>query len=148
MFNAKKENIGETGPVRSFSQVGADFIKEFENFKADKRLVLQIIDTCPIGTIVAGIDRNIVFFNKAGEDISGYQCDSVMHKDWSSFIHPDDRQRVVNEFRKTLHNIKTEPSIKCRLDNGKKIVIEKWSVVTKPQVRLVVYFYEEGSLKT
>ena len=56
-------------------------------------------DASPLGIFVSDAEGECVYTNAAYHEISGLDFDDALGTKWSMAIHPDDRQRVVGEWR-------------------------------------------------
>ena len=58
-----------------------------------------ISDTSPLGIFVSEIQGSCVYTNPAYQKISGLSLAQTLGTNWSMAIHPDDRERVLAEWR-------------------------------------------------
>ncbi len=58
-----------------------------------------ISDTSPLGIFVADVQGNCVYTNAAYHKISGLSLEQTLGTNWSMAIHPEDRERVLAEWR-------------------------------------------------
>ena len=58
-----------------------------------------ISDAAPLGIFVSDGQGLCVYTNAAYHDISGLSLDETLDSKWTTAIHPDDRQRVLTEWR-------------------------------------------------
>lgn len=58
-----------------------------------------ISDASPLGIIVSDVDGECVYANAAYRKISGLSREQLLGSDWCLTIHPEDRQRVLLEWR-------------------------------------------------
>jgi diguanylate cyclase (GGDEF)-like protein/PAS domain S-box-containing protein len=56
-------------------------------------------DASPLGIFVSDTDGSCVYTNAAYHEISGLTLEQTLGTNWSTAIHPDDRQRVLAEWR-------------------------------------------------
>lgn len=56
-------------------------------------------DASPLGIFVSDVEGNCVYTNAAYHKISGLTYEETLGTQWSLAIHPDDRQRVLAEWR-------------------------------------------------
>ena len=56
-------------------------------------------DASPLGIFVSDTDGSCVYTNAAYHKISGLTLEQTLGTNWSTAIHPDDRQRVLAEWR-------------------------------------------------
>ena len=56
-------------------------------------------DASPLGIFVSDTDGSCVYTNAAYHEISGLTLEQTLGTNWSMAIHPDDRQRVLAEWR-------------------------------------------------
>lgn len=56
-------------------------------------------DACPLGIVVSDARGDSVYANAAYHEISGLSSEQTLGANWSMAIHPDDRQRVLAEWR-------------------------------------------------
>jgi diguanylate cyclase (GGDEF)-like protein/PAS domain S-box-containing protein len=55
-------------------------------------------DTSPLGIFVSDIKGSCVYTNKAYQTISGLSLEQTLGTNWSTAIHPEDRERVLAEW--------------------------------------------------
>lgn len=73
--------------------------------------------------IVVAQNAKLVYFNKKALQLSGYNEIKLYDIDFSSFIHPDDKNRVIENHFKRLQNETTENRYQFRfISSNKKIV--------------------------
>jgi diguanylate cyclase (GGDEF)-like protein/PAS domain S-box-containing protein len=56
-------------------------------------------DASPLGIFVSDVHGECVYTNEAYHQISGLNLEQTLGTNWSTAIHPDDRQRVLVEWR-------------------------------------------------
>lgn len=56
-------------------------------------------DASPLGIFVSDAEGECVYTNEAYQKISGLNLEQTLGTNWSMAIHPDDRQRVLSEWR-------------------------------------------------
>lgn len=59
-------------------------------------------DALPLGVFVADHDGNCNYSNAAYQEISGLSLEQTLGMNWSSAIHPEDRLRVMEDWRKAI----------------------------------------------
>ena len=59
-------------------------------------------DASPLGIFVSDAQGNCVYTNAAYHKISGLDFEEALGTNWSMAIHPDDRQRIVTEWREAV----------------------------------------------
>ena len=59
-------------------------------------------DVSPLGVFLSDQDGACIYSNLAYQKISGLTWDQTMGTNWSSAIHPEDRQRVLEEWHKAI----------------------------------------------
>ena len=64
-----------------------------------------ISDTSPLGIFVSDTAGECTYTNAAYQEISGLTLDQALGTQWSLAIHPDDRQRVLAEWRDTVRGV-------------------------------------------
>jgi diguanylate cyclase (GGDEF)-like protein/PAS domain S-box-containing protein len=60
-------------------------------------------DASPLGIFVSDADGECVYTNEAYHKISGLNLEQTLGTNWCMAIHPDDRQRVLHEWRQAAH---------------------------------------------
>lgn len=63
-----------------------------------------ISDALPLGIFVSDAAGECVYSNAAYHKISGLDFDQALGTNWSRAIHPEDRQRVVSEWREAVRS--------------------------------------------
>ena len=66
-----------------------------------------ISDASPLGIFVADIHGDCVYTNAAYQDISGLSFDQTLGTDWVTAIHPEDRERVLNDWLEAARGSET-----------------------------------------
>jgi diguanylate cyclase (GGDEF)-like protein/PAS domain S-box-containing protein len=61
-------------------------------------------DASPLGILVSDAGGNCVYTNAAYQEISGLTFEQALGTNWSMAIHPEDRQRVLTEWRNAARN--------------------------------------------
>ena len=59
-------------------------------------------DVSPLGVFVSDHDGSCIYSNAAYQKISGLTLEQTLGTNWSSAIHPEDRQRVLEEWHKAI----------------------------------------------
>ena len=59
-------------------------------------------DVSPLGVFVSDQDGNCIYSNAAYQKISGLTFEQTLGTNWSSAIHPEDRQRVLKEWHTAI----------------------------------------------
>jgi len=62
-------------------------------------------DASPLGIFVSDAQGGCVYTNAAYHKISGLSFEQTLGTNWSMAIHPDDRERVLAEWRIAAHNL-------------------------------------------
>jgi len=64
-----------------------------------------ISDASPLGIFVSDAQGGCVYTNAAYHKISGFSFEQTLGTNWSMAIHPDDRERVLAEWRIAAHSL-------------------------------------------
>ncbi|HSG24307.1 MAG TPA: PAS domain S-box protein, partial [Azonexus sp.] len=67
--------------------------------RASEARFRAISDASPLGIFVSDLQGGCVYTNVAYHKISGLSFDQALGTNWATAIHPDDRQRVLAEWR-------------------------------------------------
>jgi diguanylate cyclase (GGDEF)-like protein/PAS domain S-box-containing protein len=70
-----------------------------EALRRSEALFRAISDASPLGIFVSDVAGECVYTNAAYHKISGLNFDQALGTNWSKAIHPEDRQRMVAEWR-------------------------------------------------
>ncbi|MDP1524957.1 MAG: EAL domain-containing protein [Rhodocyclaceae bacterium] len=60
-------------------------------------------DVSPLGVFLSDHDGACIYSNAAYQKISGLSLEETLGTNWSSAIHPEDRQRVLEEWHQAIH---------------------------------------------
>lgn len=91
-------------------QVDAHWLPRTLNYLVERKITRQALklsearframsDASPLGIFVSDTDGECIYTNAAYHKISGLSLEQTLGTNWSMAIHPDDRQRVVHEWR-------------------------------------------------
>jgi len=91
-------------------QVDVHWLPRTINYLVERKITRQALtlsearframsDASPLGIFVSDIDGECVYTNEAYHKISGLNLEQTLGTNWSMAIHPDDRQRVLHEWR-------------------------------------------------
>ncbi|MDF5721251.1 MAG: response regulator [Rhizonema sp. PD37] len=99
-----------------------------ESLKKERNFISAVVDTASALVIVVNTQGQIVRFNQACEQITGYSFDEVRgRKFWNIFSLPEDVEPVKAVFQELLSNLSTKPYENYWLTkNGNKRLIA-WS---------------------
>jgi len=101
----------------------------------DSGFLISVFETMRDGLMIVDIDGNIVFFNRAAEDITGYRKDEVMNKqctlldsDTCTVLTDEGKQKSCNIFR--MGQLQNK---KCRIrsSDGRAVYLLKNATVLK-----------------
>jgi len=95
-------------------QVNAHWLPRTLNYLVERKTTRQALtlsearframsDASPLGIFVSDVHGECVYTNDAYHTISGLSLEQTLGTNWSMAIHPDDRQRVVLEWRAAAH---------------------------------------------
>jgi len=79
-----------------------------ENKKAEEALHhseerFRMLASCsPVGIFVATNDGNVVYVNEAFRRLTGLAKEKHRDEGWADAVHPDDRRRVLDQWRRTV----------------------------------------------
>ena len=97
-------------------------VKQFWNF----------IKKSPSGFFATDVHGTPIFWNDKLYEITGFNNDEIKNNGWIDAIHPNDRDRVLNEWTKSVKN-KSEYSIEHRfIDKKGKIT---WAIVNAKPIK-------------
>ena len=91
-------------------QVDAHWLPRTLNYLLERKITRQALmlsearframsDASPLGIFVSDVHGECVYTNDAYHTISGLNLEQTLGTNWSMAIHPDDRQRVLSEWR-------------------------------------------------
>lgn len=83
---------------------GPDVARIPEALRRSEALFRAISDASPLGIFVSDATGQCVYTNAAYQKTSGLSFDQALGTNWSKAIHPDDRQRVVAEWRDAVRD--------------------------------------------
>ncbi len=73
-----------------------------EGLRASKLLFENLAQVSPVGIFRADLDSRFIYVNRRWLELSGLTAEQAMGSGWVSALHPDDRERVLREWRETL----------------------------------------------
>lgn len=73
-------------------------------------------------------DGYIKYLNQKTIDLIGYSREELLEKPFPAFIHPDDREMVVNNYKRRLIGEKIQPQYEFRVLTAKKEIM--WAVIS------------------
>lgn len=75
----------------------------YEHRMREQQAELEAVnDASPLGLFRAGLDGAFGYVNQAFERMSGQRGDEAAGDGWLAAVHPEDRERVANEWRKAV----------------------------------------------
>jgi len=100
--------------------------KAEEAHRASKEKYKLMFENSPVGYQSLDIEANIIEVNKIWLNILGYQYDDVKGKNFTEFLHPDQREEFRKQFRTFIRKIKSVKGIEYKLlkSDGTSIIVE------------------------
>ncbi|HET6994822.1 MAG TPA: MEDS domain-containing protein, partial [Chitinophagaceae bacterium] len=90
-----------------------------DELRRSKDYLRLVTDTIPALVVSAVPDGSVDFINQRYRDFTGLTLEDVKGWHWTSLVHPDDRERVITEWRTSLST--SEPwksELRLRMANG------------------------------
>jgi diguanylate cyclase (GGDEF)-like protein/PAS domain S-box-containing protein len=104
----------ESGALRGFSQLARD-LSERQRQQLELRTrqaeLEAVNDASPLGMFRTDEQGRCLYVNRTYENISGLILTDAMGYGWSDAVHPDDRERVVSEWRSATEHHATYGSV-------------------------------------
>ncbi len=94
-----------------------NIILKNKDLRESKERLQLIIDLANEGIVVAQ-DLNLVLVNPKSCEITGRSEDELIKTPFLDFIHPEDRELTLNNFKKRLNDQATEPKYEIRILNS------------------------------
>ncbi len=111
----------ESGKVYGFLKITRDLTekrKNEEEIRNSRDFYLKLLDDFPNPVWRSGLDGKCNYFNKAWLSFTGRALELEMDDGWVSGIHPEDRDKIVNEYYNAFQQRK-EFKLEYRLKNAK-----------------------------
>jgi PAS domain S-box-containing protein len=90
------------------TQVGGISVEITERAKIEQRLRESeerfriLTENAPVGIFLSAADGQTLFVNHAWSAMAGIAAENAMGKGWTTAIHPDDRQRVIEDWARAV----------------------------------------------
>ncbi|MBP7582672.1 MAG: PAS domain S-box protein [Spirochaetes bacterium] len=97
----------EDGRPTGFSGMGIDISarkKAEEALRQSEELHRLVLDNVDDLVFTCGLDGKFIYGNMAARRITGYSPEDSLGKNFLHFIHPEDRERELNSYRKQLED--------------------------------------------
>jgi len=91
-----------------------------------------ICERSPLGIILTDVNSNTFYANDAMQKICGHASEEIAGQGWQAAIHPQDRERVIREWREIGQTDKPFRSERRYLHKDGKIV---WALLTAAPIR-------------
>ena len=138
-FDSHDRYIGEEGVLRDITDR-----KCIENdLKESETLFQRMVES--ISDVIYKIDHQgvIIYFSPIGKDVWGYDKEDVIGKSFIEFVHPDDKEKLINRFIEFGTGV--QKPLVYRLKN--KAGEFKWvRTKTKPRIENGVFAGATGTL--
>ncbi|MEJ5273332.1 MAG: GAF domain-containing protein [Spirochaetota bacterium] len=108
-------------------------IKITKELKNEKNWSELIINRAPVIIIGLGKNSKIILFNRFAEELTGYQSDEVIGKNWIEiFIDKEDKETLYNEWNNLIKNKRNDNYLNYIITkNGNKRLINWNNIVLK-----------------
>ena len=119
----------EDGAISHFVAVKEDITAKkqmVENLRHSEALFRTICEASPLGIFLADDDCRCIYANEAQAAISGGSFEELRGTGWQNLLHPEDRARVIAEWKATTKTREPHRSIRRYLHKDGKIV---WAAV-------------------
>ena len=63
-----------------------------------------ITDSAPVGFFLDDAQGRAIYINKKCAELVGVPAEKALEFDWIPYLHPDDRERMVAEWKKAYEN--------------------------------------------
>lgn len=73
-----------------------------ETLRASEQRYQTLTSTSPVGIFRTDLEGNCTYVNKRWEDITGYTFEEAKGPGWLNAIHPEDRSRATEEWRRAV----------------------------------------------
>ncbi|MEW6196057.1 MAG: PAS domain S-box protein [Bacteroidota bacterium] len=111
----------EDGKVYGFLKITRDLTekrKDEEEIRNSRDFYLKLLDDFPNPVWRSGLDGEHNYFNKAWLNFTGRAFELEMNDGWISGIHPEDQNKIVNEYHSAFRQRK-EFKLEYRLKNAR-----------------------------
>ena len=105
--------LDENGDVYGFIKIARDLTekrKNEEEIRNSRDFYLKLLDDFPNPVWRSDIEGNCNYFNKAWLSLTGKSIDENIGYGWTSWLHPEDKERVLKEYSDA---IKSQKSFTC-----------------------------------
>src|SRR5574337_697678 len=90
-------------------------LKKFDSMRERVEHYIAVINLCPLPAFICTRDaHDVLFVNPAYTRITGKTLEDVQQMGWLSVIHPDDRQKVTDEWTAYTATMKDGETV-CRV---------------------------------
>jgi PAS domain S-box-containing protein len=104
---------GQPATLVSVTDVSAQVLAD-ESLRKSEERYREVVDNAAEGIIVMQ-DNRLVFANAAVETITGDRHENFIGKDFISFIHPDDRETVIDRITRRMRGEVMDPRFEFRI---------------------------------
>jgi PAS domain S-box-containing protein len=144
LTNASGNLIGIVGTFADITERKAaeKRVKEYHNHleemveKRTRELVKSeiryktLVEAQDDAIFILNLDGNVSFINKGGEKITGYSKDEIIGKNFTNFVAPEHRKKVIERFKMNLSNPSTSRyETQILIKDGRRVDLE---VITIP----------------
>ena len=85
---------------RRVSAKTTDLVQALSALELTQRHYKELVITAPVGVFETEADGKCLFVNERWLEMTGLTLSQALDVDWSLAVHPDDRERVLKEWRK------------------------------------------------
>ena len=94
--------IDDNFNLRQAEAAQAELQRQNDQLRRSEKELQEVIETIPVMAWSAGADGTAEFFNRRWLDYAGLSADAVKAWGWTSAVHPDDLNRLVDYWRVVL----------------------------------------------
>jgi two-component system sensor histidine kinase/response regulator len=109
--------------VKELEEKVAESTKSGDKQNASEHRFRLISETLPVGIFETDAKSECLYTNTSWQEIFGVSLIESLMGDWRTFLHPDDRESVSEQWEQTLTNLKAF-SKDCRIITPKGV--ERW----------------------
>ena len=88
-------------------------------------------ESSPIGIVLVDPEGAITYANPAWLATTAITVDQALHSDWFELIHPDDHERVIAAWQKTLKGAAFDQEFRYRRPSGEARWVQAYATVLK-----------------
>ena len=115
----------ESGALRGFSQLARDLSERRRQqleLRTRQAELEAVNDASPLGIFRTDAQGRCLYVNRTYEKISGLTLTDAMGNGWGDAMHPDDRERVISEWRSAMEHQATYDSVHRFLHGDGQVV--------------------------